>query len=148
MDAPEREPRLRGEARDAALRAQLEPLAPGERPLAVTVAAGVCLLLGAANLGLWAAGADVANRPSAGVVLLFALLSLAAAWGLWTVRYGAVLGFQAVLAATIIISGLSVLVAGNALALILCAVVIVPGIWLFWKLVRVLARMQAPGPGA
>ena len=148
MDAPEREPRLRGEERDAALRAQLEPLAPGERPAAVTVAAGVCLLLGAANLALWAAGADVTNRPSAGVVLLFAAVSAAAAWGLWTMRYGAVLGFQAVLAGTIIVSALSVFVAGNALALIVCTIVIVPGIWLFWKLVRVLARMQAPGRGA
>jgi hypothetical protein len=145
VDAPEREPRLRGEARDAAIRAGIEPLEPGERPTPLVVAAAVCTTLATANVVLWAVGADVTDRPPAGLVLLFAAIALAAAWGLWNVRYGAVLAFQAVLAATIIIAGLSVLVAGNALALALCAGVIVLGSWLFWKLVRVLARLQAPG---
>lgn len=148
MGAPDREPRLRGEARDAAIRADIEPLAPGERPAPLAVAAAFCLLLGLANIVLWAADADVDHRPSAGLVFGFAALSAGAAWGLWNVRYGVVLGFQAVLAATIIIAGLSVLVAGNVLAVVLCGVVIVLGSWLFWKLVRVLARMQAPGRGA
>lgn len=144
MAVPEREPRLRGEARDAAIRAGIEPLEPGERPAPLVVAAGVCTALAAVNVVLWAVGADVSQRPPAGLVLAFAAIALAAAWGLWNVRYGAVIGFQAVLAATIIIAGLSVLVAGNALALGLCAAVLVLGSWLFWKLVRVLARLQAP----
>ena len=37
--------RLRGEERDAAIRAQLEPLAPGERPRAITVAVIVAAVL-------------------------------------------------------------------------------------------------------
>lgn len=144
MAAPERP---RGEARDAALRAGIAPLADGERPAAIVVAAAFCALIGAANLVLWVAGPDVDRRPSAGVVIAFALVAFAAAWGLWHMRYGVVLAFQAVLAATIIVAGLSVMVAGNALAVGLCAVVMVLGGWLFWKLVRVLARLQAPGRG-
>ena len=101
-------------------------------------------VLGTANLLLWATGAGVDHRPAAALVFVFAAAAFAAAWGLWQMRYGAVLGFQAVLAGTIIVSSLSVLVAGNALAVGLCATVIVFGSWLFWKLVRVLARMQAP----
>ena len=143
--AEEGRTRLRGEERDAAIRATLEPLAPGERPAPLVAAAALCVALGVANLALWAVGAGVDHRPSAGLVLTFACLMGAAAWGIWTVRYGAVLAFQAVLGATIIIAALSVLVAGNALALALCGAVIVLGSWLFWKLVRVLARIQAPG---
>jgi hypothetical protein len=66
------------------------------------------------------------------------------AWGMWNLRYWAVLGFQALLAVTIIIAALSLAVASNLLAVLLCLVIIVPGSWLFWKLVRVLARLQMP----
>ena len=58
--------------------------------------------------------------------------------------YWVVLAFQALLAATIIIAALSLMVASNALALALCVGIVGLGGWLFWKLVRVLARMQAP----
>ena len=148
MDDPEQQPRLRGAARDEAIRAGIEPLAPGERPTAVTVAAALCAGLGSVNLLLWATGIGVDRRPSVAVVGIFALVAFSAAAGLWQVRYGAVIGFQAVLAGTVIVSSLSVLVAANALAIVLCAAVILLGGWLFWKLVRVLARMQAPPPGA
>ena len=145
MRSAERAPRLRGEARDEAIRAGIDPLTAGERPTAIVVAAALCTLLGITNVILWAAGAAVTNRPPAGLVLGFAAITFAAAWGLWNVRYGAVLGFQAVLAGTLIIASLSVMLAGNLLAVVLCAVVILLGGTLFWKLVRVLARMQAPG---
>ncbi len=144
MDEPEQQPRLRGSARDEAIRAQIEPLAAGERPTAVAVAAAVCAGLGTVNVLLWATGIGVDRRPSAALVGVFAIAAFSFAIGLWQVRYGAVLGFQAILAGTVIVSALSVLVAGNALAIGLCAAVILLGGWLFWKLVRVLARMQAP----
>ena len=47
---PVRSPRPTSEERNAAVRAELEPLAEGERPTAVTVAAIVAFLLAAANL--------------------------------------------------------------------------------------------------
>jgi hypothetical protein len=69
---------------------------------------------------------------------------LAAAWGMWNLKYWAVLGFQALLAVTIIIAALSLAVASNLAAVALCLAIVVPGSWLFWKLVRVLARLQMP----
>ena len=135
----------RAEERNRAIREQLEPLAPGERPGAVTVAAIIAALLGTANLVLLAAGVDVdGKRPSAAGTVVFTALMFAAAYGMWRAKYWAVLGFQALLAITIIVAFLSLAVASNALAVVLCLAVSGLGGWLFWKLVRALARLQMP----
>ena len=138
-------PRLRGEAADEAVRAELEPIKPGERPPALVAAVIVAAALGIANVALFAAGVDVRGQsPSAAGAIAFAVLMLAAAWGMWELRYWAVLGFQALLAVTIIIAALSLAVASNLTAVALCLAIVLPGGWLFWKLVRVLARLQMP----
>jgi hypothetical protein len=138
-------PRLRGEAADEAARAELEALKPGEHPPALIAAVIVAAALGIANVALYAAGADVRGQsPSAAGAIAFAVLMLAAAWGMWNYKYWAVLGFQALLAVTIIIAALSLAVASNLTAVVLCLAIAVPGGWLFWKLVRVLARLQLP----
>jgi hypothetical protein len=77
-------------------------------------------------------------------VILFAALMAGAAWGMWHRRYWAVLGFEALLGITVAIAALSLLVASNLAAVALCVVIIGLGGWLFWKLVRVMARLQAP----
>ena len=135
----------RGRAKDAAVRAQLEPLAEGERPGAVTVAAVVALVLALANVGAYAAGARV-RGDSNGVVgiLVFAALMLTAAWGMWRAKYWAVLGFQALLGVTIGIAALSLAVASNVEALVLCLAIIAGAGFLFYKLVRAMARIQMP----
>ena len=68
----------RGRERDERIRAELPPLAPGERPRAVTVAAVVAVLLGAANLVLMAAGFKLHGKTPAigGVVVFTALMAL------------------------------------------------------------------------
>ena len=138
-------PRLRGEAADEAARAQLEPLTPGQRPPALIAGVLVATALGVANVALYAAGVDVRGKSAnAGGAIGFAALMFAAAWGMWNLKYWAVLGFQALLAVTIVIAALSLAVASNLTAVALCLVIIVPGSWLFWKLVRVLARLQMP----
>ena len=111
----------RGRERDEAARAALQPLAPGERPRAVTVAAVLAALLGIANLVLLAAGYEVQGeqQPAAGV-LIFAALMAAAAIGMWQCRYWAVLGFEALLGIAILFSALSLLVASNLTAVALC----------------------------
>lgn len=140
--------RLSGAERDEIARAGLEPLAPGERPAPVVVAAVVSVLLAVANLGCFFAGVEVQGRqPNVFGVLLFGALMLVAAWGMWNLRYWALLGFQALLAVTLVIAGLSLMVAGNALAVVLCVAVLGLGGWLFWKLVRVLGRVKVPLPG-
>ncbi len=143
-DAPAA-PRLRGEARNEQIRQSLEPLAEGERPKAVTVGAIVAALLGLANLVLLAAGVEVNDRrPAPGGVLLFAALMALAAYGMWRARYWAVLGFQAILGITLVIAGASLLVASDLAAVALCLAILVFGGWLFWKLIRALARLQMP----
>ncbi|MFM8762906.1 MAG: hypothetical protein ACKOFC_06565 [Solirubrobacterales bacterium] len=140
--------RLTGAERDEIARAGLTPLEPGERPAPVVVASVLAVVLAISNLGLFLAGVEVqGQKPNVFGVLLFGALMLVAAWGMWNLRYWALLGFQALLAVTLVIAGLSVMVAGNLLALILCLAVLGLGGWLFWKLVRVLGRVKVPRPG-
>ncbi len=147
--AGEPERRTRGAERDAAIREGLEPLAPGERPAALVAGAATATALAVLNVVFYAIGVDVKGKaPALGGVLLFAAIMLLAAWGMWTKRYWAVLGFQALLAISLVIAGLSIMVAGNVAAVALCLVVLIFGGWLFWKLVRVLARLGVPRPGA
>lgn len=142
--------RLRGEAADEAIRAQLQPLAPGERPPALRAAVLVAIGLGLANLILALANVEVEDgRSSRGGAIIFAFIMFAAAWGMWNVRYWAILGFQTLLAITIVIASLAILVSSNLWALLLCLTVVSSFGLLFWKLVRVLSRVQMPErPGA
>ena len=135
----------RGRAKDEEARAKLQPLAPGERPRAVTVAAILAALLGVANLALLIGGYEVQGerQPAAGV-LIFAALMAAAAIGMWQCRYWAVLGFEALLGIAILFSALSLLVAANVTAVLLCLAIIAVASPLFWFLIRAMARIQLP----
>jgi hypothetical protein len=135
----------RSEERNERIRQSLEPLAPGERPGAVTVAAIVAALLGAANVALALIGVDVdGDEPPMAGTLIFGAVMFVAAAGMWKAKYWAVLGFQALLAITIIFAALALAVASNAIAVVVPLVIVGLGGWLFWKLVRALARLQMP----
>jgi hypothetical protein len=135
----------RSEERNAAVRATLRPLGPGERPTPLVVAAALAAALAVGNLVAFAAGLEVdGRRPAASGVLLFVALMLVAAWGMWQRRYWAVLGFEALLGVTLAVAALSLFVASNLEAVVLCLVILGLGGWLFWKLVRVMGRLQAP----
>jgi hypothetical protein len=144
---PERPARLRGEARNQAIRESLEPLAPGERPVPVTIAAIVAAGLAVANIALLVGGYDVPGRgnPVAGGIV-FAVLMVVAAVGLWKARYWAVLGFEALLAIALIVFALFLLRASTVLGALVAVAVLVLGGWLFFKLVRAMARIQMPRP--
>ncbi len=78
--------------------------------------------------------------------LIFAVLMLACAIGMWQKRYWAVLGFQALLALVVLFCALLLVRASNALGFLVGGVgVLGPG-YLFFKLVRVLSRIQMPTP--
>jgi uncharacterized membrane protein YqjE len=112
------------------------------------VAAVIAVVLAVSNIGLYLAGVEVqGQKPNLFGVLLFGALMLMAAWGMWNLRYWALIGFQALLAVTLVIAGLSLMVAGNVLALVLCLAVLLLGGWLFWKLIRVMGRVRVPRPG-
>jgi hypothetical protein len=135
----------RAEERNAAVRATLRPLGPGERPVPLVVASALAAALAVGNLVAFAAGLDVdGRRPAAFGVLLFVALMLVAAWGMWQRRYWAVLGFEALLGITLAVAALSLFVASNVEAVLLCTAILGLGGWLFWKLIRVMGRLQAP----
>ncbi len=122
----------------------LQPLGEDERPtpllVAVVVAAalavGVCISVATVH--------DLARHGGSlpGGLFLAGLLFLLA-WGLYQRRYWAVLGFEALLAFQIIVTSLALIVAETLLAAGLCVVSICLAGWLFWKLVRVMGRIQA-----
>ncbi len=135
----------RGERRNAEVRAGLEPLGPGERPGAVTVAAALAIVLAIGNIVFLFAGVKVGGKqPAAGGVVAFSVLMVAAAAGMWRARYWAVLGFEALLGISILIAALSLTVASNWQAVALCLGTIAICGPLFYKLVRAMARIQMP----
>ena len=143
--APEQAAPSRSEAKNTAARSRLAPLAEGERPRAVTVGAIVAALFGAVNAGLWLVGLDIRGERPSVLALVFSVLLLVTAWGMWRARYWAVLAFQVLLALTLISVALPVVTSANALqALVFVAVVLVPGGALFWFLVKAMARIQMP----
>jgi hypothetical protein len=135
----------RAEERNAAVRAELAPLAPGERPRPLIAAAALAVALGTANLVALIAGVDVEGKqPSAFGVLLFCAVMFLAAGGLWQARYWAVLGFEVLLGLIVLVFSLFLLRASNLLAVAVCIPIVAIAGWLFWKLVRVMGRIQAP----
>jgi hypothetical protein len=135
----------RGRQRDEEARAKLKPLAPGERPLAVTIAAVVAFAIAAANLVLYLAGWDVrgqdANLAGAlAVCLVFAVAGV----GMWRTQYWAVIGFEVLLGVLIVSAALSLMLASNLGGALLSIAVIVLAGPLFWFLIRAMARIQMP----
>ncbi|HET6549075.1 MAG TPA: hypothetical protein VFG79_11490 [Solirubrobacter sp.] len=146
--APPHEPRpdlARGYARSReradAIRAQLEPLAPDERPLGLRLAVVLAVAVAVANLVAAAVGA-AGSSPAVGVVFAFVMAGFA--YGLCRRSYFVILLFQALLAITIVIAALSLAFAGNLIAVLLCLFLIAVCAPIFWLLVRVMARLQVP----
>ncbi len=140
-------PYSRSEEKNAAVRASLEPLAEGERPLAVTIGAVVAFLLAVANLGLYLAGVEIDGERPSPLSLAFPVLLLVAAWGMWRARYWAVLGMQAVLALVLIGFSISLLLfaaSGDILRAAISLIVIALAGLLFWFMVKAMARIQMP----
>ncbi len=139
--------RSRSEERDAAVRATLTPLGPGERPWALRIGALIAVLVGAGDLiDVIVGGRITLGRTHTGVggVVLFSVMMLICAVGMWQLRYWAVLGFQAILAIVILIFSLLLIRASNLLGFVVAVVVVSGGGFLFYKLVRVLGRIQMP----
>jgi hypothetical protein len=144
----------RSEARNAEARAQLEPLAPGERPTVVTIGALVSAAIAASILIGWLAGAKVDvsgseldERPRfLSQVLPPAILFSIMAWGMWRARYWAVLGFEAIMAIIMIGAGLTLVAATSVFKALSAVLVLAAAGALFWFTVKALARIQMPTP--
>jgi Ni,Fe-hydrogenase I cytochrome b subunit len=141
------EPTPERSTRDEQLRAGLLPFAEGERPTALLVAVAVAALLAVAvivgGLSIHDLSRHGGSLPGA---LFLAGLLVALASGMYNLRYWAVLGFEALLAFQILVTSLALIVAETIIAAAACLLAIGLAGWLFWKLVRVMGRIQAGEP--
>ena len=137
----------RAEERNAAVRAQLEPLAPGERPRPLVIAAVArrrCSASPTSSPG--AAGLDVEGKqPGAfGVAALRGDHARRRRGACGSGATGPCSASRRCSAITIVIAALSLLVASNVARRGRSASPILGlGGWLFWKLIRVMGRLQA-----
>lgn len=137
--------RARTEAQNAAARARLEPLEPGERPWPLQASIAVTVLAALVNLIAYLAGAKLhGSHLSVSELVIFVLAMLMLAAGMWQRAGAAVLLFMALLAIIVVLFSLFLIEASNALGVIVPLAFIGGGGYLFWKLVRVLGRIQAP----
>jgi hypothetical protein len=144
---PRARARARSEAKSQAVRDALEPLAPGERPLAVTIAAIAAAVMFVANIAAYVFSDHASGPDQSREIFQTALLCVvlgAAAWGMWRAKYWAVLGFQTILGLQVIFLALALTRATSALLVVIFLAVIALSSVLFWYLIRAMARIQMP----
>jgi hypothetical protein len=137
----------RSEERNAAVRAALEPLAPGERPWSIRIGALLAAISGAAQVVLFVAGVKLkvaGTHANAGQTLVFGGLMFVCAGGMWLMRYWAVLGFMALLGIMLTYFALALLRASSLLGFAISMAGLSACGFLFYKLVRTLSRIQMP----
>ena len=143
--APTGEELSRSQRRDAEARANLVPLAPGERPGVVVVATVAAAALALAALVPFAFGVTIGGRqPALSWIIGFAALMTLCASGLWQMRQAALLAFMGLLAIIATFFSLLLILASDVAAAVEALAVIGASGYLFFKLVRVLSRIQMP----
>jgi hypothetical protein len=137
--------RARSAERDAQLRAELKPYAAGERPRPLQVAVAAAAVLAVAVIVGLASDHRLSRQGGSwyggGFIAVF-LVALSVA--MWQKRYWAVLAFEALLAFQVVVTSLALIVSSAIWSTTVCVVSIGLSGWLFWKLVRVMARLQVP----
>ncbi|MFT4035079.1 MAG: thiamine phosphate synthase [Patulibacter sp.] len=140
--------RLSSEERNAALRTQLRPFAPGERPTPAALAAILLAAIGLANLLLLALGYQprysLRNGTAQFAQALFGVAAVLVATQVWRLKAWALLLMQALLAISSIFAFAAVILAHTILQALGPLVFLAIAGPLFWTLVRVLARAQTP----
>ena len=145
----------RSEARNEAVREQLEPLPDDERPLVVTIGAIVSALIAISSIVGYLAGVEVTRfssegiaqgegeAPIASIIAVVALMGTMS-WGMWKSRYWAVLGFQALLAIVLIVCSLWLVQVTEVLEAIVAALLLAGAGAMFWFMIKAMARIQMP----
>lgn len=143
----------RTEAKNQAAREELEPLAAGERPRAVTAAAivsAIAATIFTVSAVVAATGAiHVHGRdPSPVPLALFAALLWTMTWGLWNSRYWAVLGFQMLLLLEMLASAGGLIQVATIPQFLATTALLAGSAVLFYFMIRAMARIQMPkAPG-
>ena len=139
----------KAEFKNQAVRENLEPLAPGERPTVVTVGAVFAVVVAAifwmsAGVAFFT-GAEVnGTKPNILQLVGTAAVMTLMFYGMWNAKYWAVLGFQMLLVLFIIAAIAGLVVAGTLIqALSTLALTIGLGV-MFWFMVKAMARIQMP----
>jgi hypothetical protein len=136
----------RAEERNQAAREALKPLAPGERPLVVTIGAVLAGLIAVSIVVGYAVGVKVSGQePKLTQVLAPALIMGVMSWGMWRSRYWAVLGFQLILVFLIFSAVYGLALQATTLAQFAgtTALLVVAGGFFFF-MVKAMARIQMP----
>ena len=138
--------RARTEWRNEEIRSGLEPLAPGERPGAVTIAAIVALAMAALNVAAALSGRSISGDEGSqtAVTIITTAILVVVGVGMLARQYWAVLGFEIVLGVQITAMSLALVFASDVGAALLLVVLVVALGTLFWKLIRAMSRMQMP----
>jgi hypothetical protein len=139
----------KAEVRNQAAREALVPLADGERPPVVTVAAILAALVALSIVVAFAAGVKVnGSTPHLSTVAAPALIMGVLAWGMWGARYWAVVCFQVVLVFLIFcaVYGLLIIATSVQEFAVTLGLLAVSGT-LFWLMVKAMARIQMPDRG-
>lgn len=139
----------KAEERNQKAREALVPLAPGERPGAVTLGAVIAGLVAAV---FWVSLAirlftniEVEGRqPDPVQLTIFAAVMTAMAVGMWRVRYWAVLGFQMLLVLFLLAGTLGLLTAETLVQAIATTVLVVIAGFVFYRMIKAMARIQMP----
>lgn len=144
MPAPAPSEKARRGDREDRARAALAPLGEDERPAALLVAIAVCIVLALGVIVGAASIHDLSRHGGSlpGAALLAVTLALVAQ-GMYRRRYWAVLAFEALLAFQILVTSLALVVASTIAAAAVCLLSVGLGGRLFWKLVRVMGRIQS-----
>jgi hypothetical protein len=132
--------------RNQEARERLEPLAAGQRPTVVTVAAIVCALIALSIVVLYAAGVKPdGEAPRFAQVAAPALIMAVLAWGMWRARPWGVVGFQLILVFLIFASFYGLALEANSLGGFLTSggLLVVSGVF-FLLMVKAMARIQMP----
>lgn len=143
----------RSELKNEQARRALKPLADGERPTVVTVAAAVSAVLAlvfTVSAVLAAAGVEISDRqaPKAFPIALFAGVLWLMVWGLWKARYWAVLGFQMLLVLVLLASALGLVQVSTIPEAVATFGLLAGSGVLFYFMIRAMARIQMPeAPG-
>lgn len=137
--APGAPAETRTEAKNREAREALQPLTPGERPVAVTVGAVVAVLLGVGNalLGYTETGSVSQSLP-------LSILLLVAAAGMWANRAWAVLGLMVVLVFFIVVLCLDLFMVAEGWVILADIAQVAAYGTLFFFLIKALGRIQMP----
>lgn len=136
----------KAEVRNQAAREALVPLAEGERPAVVTVAAVLAGLVAISIVATFAAGVKVnGSTPKFATVAAPTLIMGVLAWGMWRARYWAVVCFQIVLVFLIFTAVYGLLIIATTVGefAVTLGLLAVSGT-LFWLMVKAMARIQMP----